>query len=298
MTRPMLSLSANLLSTAVRAWPFANGQGRIIDRTMRYVLFPAGRVTCPTIDGFSMDVLGHDLVGRHLILSGAFDSSGARQLLRFAQDGDIVLDIGANIGYVSCLLLASVPNSRVVAIEPNPEIIPLLRHNVSQFGRRAQVVEAALSNATGTATLNLEPGNMGASSLHGPATEKRGVEVATLSAADFLRTIPKLDLIKMDVEGHEEVIFNASLEALDRLVPKAILFEDPDARCSPEGPIGRSLASIGYTVLGVQKTLFKTQLVSVACMADCTYNDYIALPTRRSEAKTPADTHGKMSLGS
>ncbi len=58
-----------------------------------------------------MTVLPNDHIGRHIYLSGAFDRTIVEMLLRYARPEDRILDIGANIGYISCAMLALVPES-------------------------------------------------------------------------------------------------------------------------------------------------------------------------------------------
>ena len=55
-----------------------------------------------------MTILPNDHIGRHLYLTGQFDRTIVEVLLHFSRENDHVLDIGANIGYVSCALLTKV----------------------------------------------------------------------------------------------------------------------------------------------------------------------------------------------
>ena len=56
----------------------------------------------------------------------------------------VILDLGANIGAASLFLLREIPNSRVIAIEPDPGNASLCARNLAPFGDRAVVLEAAL----------------------------------------------------------------------------------------------------------------------------------------------------------
>jgi FkbM family methyltransferase len=270
-----------ILRSAVQAWPFANGQGRIVDTLSPHVRFPTGRVKCRTRHGFDIEVMGSDHIGRHLLLSGQFDSSAALELIKFGEPGDSILDIGANIGYVSCLLLSRIPESRVTAIEPQPMVSKLLRHNLEQFPpARFHVETIALSDSDGNAALYLDPVNMGASSLHSQSAT--AVDVELRSTQGFLERFEKLDLVKIDVEGHEEAIIRSGADELRRLQPKAILFEDHGKKASPTGAIGGLLVACGYNIYGVRKGLMKTSLVPIRNDADCRYNDYLAVSRQRN----------------
>lgn len=75
-----------------------------------------------------------DLIGRHIYLTGEFDRTTLEVLLKFSRPEDVLLDIGANIGYVSAYFLHRVSRSKAVAIEPQPKIVDLLRSNLAPFG--------------------------------------------------------------------------------------------------------------------------------------------------------------------
>jgi hypothetical protein len=94
--------------TLLRLWPFPRGAGRICDRYFRDLTFQCEVATVRTTDGFSMKVRPNELIGRHIYLTGAFDRSTFEVLLMLAKPGDVLLDIGANIGYVSACFLQRV----------------------------------------------------------------------------------------------------------------------------------------------------------------------------------------------
>jgi hypothetical protein len=102
--------------TLLRLWPFPRGAGRICGRyfpdlTFRYfpdLTFRCEVATVRTTDGFSVKVRPNELIGRHFYLTGAFDRSTFEVLLMLAKPGDVLLDIGANIGYISACFLQRV----------------------------------------------------------------------------------------------------------------------------------------------------------------------------------------------
>lgn len=256
-----------------RNWPFPNGSGRIIDKFAGNVDLGAGEVVANTSDGFPIHVLADDHIGRHILLSGRFDRSIVQCLLDRARPGDVLVDIGANIGYVSACFLARVEGSRAVCVEPQPVVVDLLAKNMGQFSGRAVVHQLALSDRTGELRFHVNEENRGASRIAADGE----VRVPTVSGAEFLGSLDRVDLVKIDVEGHEAAIFRSIEGELRRLRPRGILFEQQDDGASPEGEIGTILRRAGYSVFGIDKQLFKTALAPVRSKADCRYNDYMAL---------------------
>jgi FkbM family methyltransferase len=266
-----------MIGWIARHWPFANGAGRIVDRFGRGIDCGRGTRQVTTSDGFAMSVMADDLIGRHLIITGRFDRSLFEVLLRCGRPGDHVLDVGSNIGYVSCLTLQHLPDSRVISIEPQHDVAALLRQNLGQFeAHRWQVEQAALSDEDGEGRMHIDARNRGASAL---ADEGAAVRLVDVNA--FLESLDRLDAMKVDIEGHEETLFRAGRKQLERLQPRVILFEDEAHAPGSEGWIDEILESIGYDMFGVQKSLFATRLVAVSEANRTAFHDYLAVSRAR-----------------
>lgn len=280
-----------VVSLVSRHWPFANGAGRFIDRFGLDIDLGQGQRRCRTQDGFDIDVLADDHIGRHLILSGAFDPSPVKLLIDFGMEGDRCLDIGANIGYVSCLLLARIPGSHVFCVEPQPGIAALLAGNLKRFPQdRWTLLQAALSDAEGEGHLELDVVNRGASTIV-TAPSQKTVSVPLLPAAQVLAGFDTLDLVKMDIEGHEETVLRSARDQLARLQPRAILYEDKEGKSAPDGPIARLLTEAGYRIHGIHKTLLATKLNPVTSENAGGFNDFLAVSTRRELPQKAVERH-------
>ncbi len=281
---------AALLSLAARGWPFANGAGRLVERLGGAIALGDGVRDCRTRDGTVLRVYGDDLIGRRLILSGQFEASLFRTLLDFAEPHDRLVDIGANLGYVSAMALARVPGSHVLAIEPQTEIGALLRHNLSQFpADRWEILAAGLSDRDGEAMLQVNRANRGGAWLveqWGGAQGEAGEAIPLLHAGRVLGALERLDLLKIDIEGHEEMVLRAAAEALARLQPKAILFEDYLGKAAPDAPIGKLLNECGYAVFAVRKHLLGNSLVPLGAGDRPAGRDYLAVSRSRRLPET------------
>ena len=127
-----------------------------------------------------------------------------------------ILDIGANVGQFTVGMLALDPQLRVVSFEPNPSTFPILARNAAQFPAW-EVVDAGVSDHSGTAHLHYLPGRSGQGSLE-PANASRSVWNAhdsdvrstpvRLVTGDWINShySSEWDLIKIDVEGHERSV--------------------------------------------------------------------------------------------
>ena len=134
-------------------------------------------------------------------------------------DGDIVVDIGANIGGFT--VLAARRGARVVAFEPFPANFEALRRNVLRNGVQAELAQLAVADAPRTAQLVIpdDAGFSGRYSLH-EGRGGRSVEVRCIGLDDVLTefALPRIDLLKLDCQGSEyEILFSAAPATLARV---------------------------------------------------------------------------------
>lgn len=128
--------------------------------------------------------------------------------------GGTFVDVGANWGYFTLVAAHAVgPWGRVVALEPDPRMAAELRGNVARNGiGHATVLELAAAEGAGEAVLSgYAEGdrNRGVSSLVAPpagAARSFAVRTAALDAVMDELGVDRADLVKVDVEGAEELV--------------------------------------------------------------------------------------------
>jgi FkbM family methyltransferase len=274
----------------LRAWPFPRGTGRIIDRYFSQLSFAQETVAVRTSDGFELTVNPNDLIGRHVYLTGEFDRSVVELICAFAEPNDILLDIGANIGYVSSCFINAIPGSFVVAVEPQPTVLDLLGTNLARFGRH-QIYPFALSDRDGDAWFDIHPTNKGASRIV-TSCGTRTTRIQTRTGARMFAelNINRVDLVKIDAEGAEEAIIRSCAGQLNEFQPRAIVFEDNEKGMRENGPLRFVLSQINYRVFGIKKTLRQLRLIE----NDNKAHDYIAISTTR---KIPARAIERYQIG-
>ncbi len=153
------------------------------------------------------------------IRAGVYEIEEARQIPAIVQDGDRVLEIGAGIGFISTLLARQPEVARIVAVEANPALIPVIRRT------------HALNGVAGVEVVNavLEPGGDGrrdfyirrdfwmSSLAEGPNPYDSIVQVPVRDMNALLRD-EAITLIVCDVEGAEAALFErADLTGVDRV---------------------------------------------------------------------------------
>jgi FkbM family methyltransferase len=125
-----------------------------------------------------------------------------------------VADVGANVGLYTLLLarLAG-PTGHVYAFEPEPILFRTLRRNCRRNeAGNVTAFNCALGDAAGQTVFYRSAFNSGDNRLGGLGWQGQGVEV-DLARLDDLLPAPRLDFIKMDVQGYELQV----LRGMDRV---------------------------------------------------------------------------------
>ena len=143
---------------------------------------------------------------------------------RHLRPADIMLDVGANIGLSSIVAADLLPQGRILAIEGSAQNCHALRVNVARHGLPAHVVHAAVGAASGSVAFHessafghvVVEANMGP--FQGAATPLRTID--ELVASQWL---PRVDFIKMDIEGFEQDALLGARETLARYDPLVFL---------------------------------------------------------------------------
>jgi FkbM family methyltransferase len=136
------------------------------------------------------------------------------------EDGWTVLDIGAALGDYSVWAAKQTPHGRLIAVEPYPPSVELLRTNLENNQvSNVEVFAGAVSAHSGTTTMQVA-GRVVQNSTAASGKSEHVVEVKTISLETLFKqfAIQKCDYLKMDCEGGEyEILFSASKETLARI---------------------------------------------------------------------------------
>ena len=117
-----------------------------------------------------------------------------------------IIDAGGHLGLASIYFLSRYPDCELTTIEPNPSLASLLRANLLPWSTRARVLEGALSVRAGHVDFHFSTDNAlnvtgGLENREPPEREVSRVQVVSFDAAELLKE--PVDLMKLDVEGHE-----------------------------------------------------------------------------------------------
>jgi FkbM family methyltransferase len=157
------------------------------------------------------------------LLGGKYEQ-GTKQLLeRLIQKGNTIVDVGAHVGYYALLFARwAGPQGRVFAFEPGPDNYALLRKNVELNGcTNVACIPKAVSDRSAIVQLFVSSQGNDRHSLFEntrSVVHESSCEVSAVSLDQFLEDEgwPRVDLVKMDVEGAEPLVLEGMRETVHR----------------------------------------------------------------------------------
>jgi len=211
------------------------------------------------------------------------------------QDGDTVVDIGANIGLFSLFVMSRCKDPEIYAFEPAPVVYEILKANGEAYGGNIRTVNAGVSDRAKTATLTFYEKSSVFSSFHadeiadgeairavvrnaltsqtameGEALEEHVIELVAdrlhcqlhecrlTSVSDLIRDykLSRIDLLKIDAEKSELEIINGIAEH-DWPKIAQIVIETHDLTGEAVKSIENLLTAKGFHCAGGQESLLK-----------------------------------------
>lgn len=167
--------------------------------------------------GLKLYIYPRNEVFRAIYVTGTYDPNTLAVLKHLIHKGDVVLDIGANFGYISLVMskLAG-EQGKVIAIEPSSRDFSRLVDNVSLNNLEENILpfQVAISNEEGPCKLQIAPEERSALNTLGSAFSykgivKAGVEDIIATTIDKfvedqdIEQFEHIDFIKLDIEGSE-----------------------------------------------------------------------------------------------
>ncbi|WFP61481.1 FkbM family methyltransferase [Mesorhizobium sp. WSM4904] len=180
-----------------------------------------------------------ETIGRDLFRKGHYQRDLANRVLDLigTPPGNILLELGANIGTHSVYLMRSGKFDRAISVEPDPRNAKLLRQNLAlnDLSDAVSVFECAAGDGEGSIDLYFGDANFGASSVIKPNGGSRSVEVPLRRVDGLLGEAGvspgDIGLVWMDIEGAEPDALKSMSDLVQRRVP--ILMEYSPEKYGP-----------------------------------------------------------------
>lgn len=226
-----------LLVSSVRRYllysPLKRGQGSV-KRFARRMM--EGATVKVRLDGKTRLLLSfpEDFGYEKICLSGSFETGTTTVLKKLVLEDDVILDIGANIGYYTTLFAAMVPKGHCHAFEPVEKIYEKLVRNCKLNGLDANISlnRLALGNREADSEMytfsTLPHGHSSLSRLGRKDFTASTVSMITLDRYMLDNDMCKIDIVKVDAEGAEMMVLEGASRVFDLPEQPVWIFEMND----------------------------------------------------------------------
>ncbi len=174
----------------------------------------------------------NNLIEYGLLLHPTYNAVEINFLLEGLAEGGIAVDIGSNIGLYSLPLARRVgPQGKVIAIDANPSMVSRLAFNAQASGL-SQIYPVHAAVGDHDAMINLEITKNDVAIVKVVESESGTIPMHPLMTLLERAGVQRIDVLKIDVEGHEDAALVPFFETADAaLLPKRIVIE----RSGPSG---------------------------------------------------------------
>lgn len=193
-----------------------------------------------------------------ILTRGTWEPANTEVLFSFLKPHSVVVDVGANLGYFALRLAKRLcAPGRVEAFEPHPALCDLLSGSAAMNGLSAliSVHRHGLSDRDGPADFCYPKGHLGAGFVSDGQPHEGTLVAGEVRALDnVLAPGTAVDLVKIDVEGHELQVLRGMRRVIAESPGIAILLEKlvPDAGYEPE--LAAELEGHGLALYAVETT--------------------------------------------
>ncbi len=208
------------------------------------------------------------------------EAGNIQPLQRYVKPGEVVIDIGANVGFFTKRFARWVSDGGfVIAVEPEASNFRQLLRNLDNSGTAAVVrtVQGVAAEHSGMLKLAVNPIHPGD---HKIALE--GVDVTAFTIDEMVRKEPsaRVCLMKIDVQGAEERVLRGAQKTIQRDHP-AILVEMDDEALRQMGSSAERvvtwLMDFGYVIQRLGKNSRMDQIPLAEALRMCRNGRYVDL---------------------
>lgn len=213
--------------------------------------------------GFKIRLYRGDLLTRSIYLK-EYDQLEIKFLQQFLHAGDVFIDAGANIGLYSLVAASIVKKSgKVYSFEPSAKNYKKLQENISlnHFSNILPFCLGLSDKNEQKRLFEIDQGLGALSSYVSSSDQSVIVETEVVTLDDFVKTngVPKINVIKVDVEGWEFPVISGAKELLENKDAPMLMVEFTDSNARLAGYscqlVYDRLVDLGYILYRINKEL-------------------------------------------
>jgi len=139
------------------------------------------------------------------------------------QQNPVIIDVGANVGYLSAFSFTRFPNAKVISVEPIPKNLELLKRNqLRNDGFDWTIIEGVLADKSGEVEIQFDNSDSfsTSASMYGLDSGKDSVKVKSRTLVSLMTelALPAIHILKLDCEGSEyDILYCQSKDELNTI---------------------------------------------------------------------------------
>jgi len=213
-------------------------------------------------DGYNLEfapvkmraLLPTDYGHRQIASLGFYELDLSRKISSLARQGGLMVDVGANAGYFTCLWAALNPRNEVYLFEPSPRNLSMVRQNISALSnpKQVQVFDHAIGKEAGVLDFDIGPEDQTGWGGLAKSASARTIQVKVRRLDEVIPIDQDILVLKIDTEGADTWVLYGAEKILRQKRIKHIFFETNLARMQQlgiqAGEAEKYLAGLGYVV--------------------------------------------------
>lgn len=218
--------------------------GRVFDLSKKHLV---------DLQDYSMYIMPDDYVGSMILKDKIYEPHVTNVVKSILKEGDVFLDLGANLGYFSLLASRLVTNTgKVIAFEPNPQNQQLILTSIlKNEASNVNLYPYAVSNTSCILRFTTVGSNGGVVTAFSQ-DQRHYLLVQAVVLDEILYREPRIDVVKIDIEAHEPSALRGMKALISKHKPTIITEFHPWAMQlnNPEAPVEylRQIHDLGYKI--------------------------------------------------
>ena len=156
-----------------------------------------------------------------LSINGVYGELDTKIIREEIHEGDIVIDVGANIGYYTLIFAQLVGSSgKVFAFEPEPKNFEILKKNIEINNYQNIVAEQKIvSDKSGIVKLFIAEHGIVGHRINQQKSSQKFIEIESIILDNYIKKLNldnKINFIKIDVEGSEPKVLEGTKEIIQK----------------------------------------------------------------------------------
>lgn len=158
------------------------------------------------------------ILALYLWKAGILEGFEAKLMRDAVKKGMTVVDVGANIGYYTLIFADRVgKKGKVLSFEPDSENFSLLKKSIGINGfQNVEAFKQAVTNKNGSIFLYVCEEHRGDHRIYNPGDGRKGVKVEATTLDRALSSSKKVDIVKIDTDGAEQLVLEGMKEVVKR----------------------------------------------------------------------------------